>query len=160
MGHHSIFHDVTSLINWYEMLHAGDLTNRFFADQTYDYIFSVFTIWSGEPRHSQCMMAAWNGSIFRVTGPLWVSCEFPSQRPVTRGFDVFFDLRLDKRLSKQSRRRWFETPSHPLWRHCNDNYYGFKKLSTFSVCEYQNTTKRQRKCQKHVCLRRFRDSGR
>ena len=32
----------------------------------------------------------------------------------------FFDLRLNKRLSKQSRRRWFETPSHPLWCHCND----------------------------------------
>ena len=40
-------------------------------------------------------------------------------RPVTRGFDVFFDLRLNKRLSKQSRRRWFETPSRSLWRHCN-----------------------------------------
>ena len=35
-------------------------------------------------------------------------------------FDVFFDLRLNKRLSKQSRHRWFETPSHPLWRHCNE----------------------------------------
>ena len=30
--------------------------------------------------------------------------EFPSQRPVTRSFDVFFDLRLHKRLSKQLRR--------------------------------------------------------
>ena len=29
--------------------------------------------------------------------------EFPAQRPVTRSFDVFFDLRLNKRLSKQSR---------------------------------------------------------
>ena len=28
--------------------------------------------------------------------------EFPAQGPVTRSFDVFFDLRLDKRLSKQS----------------------------------------------------------
>ena len=27
--------------------------------------------------------------------------EFPSQRPVTRSFDVFFDLRLNKRLNKQ-----------------------------------------------------------
>ena len=27
--------------------------------------------------------------------------EFPTQRPVTRSFDVFFDLRLNKRLSKQ-----------------------------------------------------------
>ena len=48
-----------------------------------------------------------------------VTGEFPSQRPVTRTFDVFFDLRLNKRLSKQSRRRWFETPSRSLWRHCN-----------------------------------------
>ena len=28
--------------------------------------------------------------------------EFSAQRPVTRSFDVFFDLRLNKRLSKQS----------------------------------------------------------
>ena len=31
-----------------------------------------------------------------------VTNEFPAQRPVTRNFDVFFDLRLNKRLSKQS----------------------------------------------------------
>ena len=37
---------------------------------------------------------------------------FPSQKPVARSFYVFFDLRLHKRLCKQSRRRWFETPSH------------------------------------------------
>ena len=48
-----------------------------------------------------------------VTGVL------PSQRPVTRGFDVFIDLHLTKRLSKHSTRRWFETPSRSLWRHCN-----------------------------------------
>ena len=35
-------------------------------------------------------------------------------------FDVFFDLRLNKRLSKHSRRRWFEMPSGLLWHHCND----------------------------------------
>ena len=39
-----------------------------------------------------------------------VTCEFPAQRPVTRSFDVFFDLRLNKRLSKQSWGWWFETP--------------------------------------------------
>ena len=48
-----------------------------------------------------------------------VTCEFPAQRPVTQSFDVLFDLRLNKRLSKQSRGWWFETPSHPLWRHSN-----------------------------------------
>ena len=49
-----------------------------------------------------------------------VTGEFPSQRPVIRVFDVLFDLRLNKRLSKQSRRRWFATPSLSLWPHCND----------------------------------------
>ena len=48
-----------------------------------------------------------------------VTGEFPAQRPVTRSFDVFFDLRLNKRLTKQSWGWWFETPSRPLWRHCN-----------------------------------------
>ena len=47
--------------------------------------------------------------------------EFPTQRPVTRSFDVFFDLRLNKRLSKQPWGWWFETPSWSLWRQCNDN---------------------------------------
>ena len=42
-----------------------------------------------------------------------VTGAFPLQRPVTRSFDVFFDLR----LSKQSIRQWFETPSRSLWRH-------------------------------------------
>ena len=46
--------------------------------------------------------------------------EFPTQRPVTRSFDVYFDLRPDKRLSKQSWGWWFETLSHSLWRHRND----------------------------------------
>ena len=43
----------------------------------------------------------------------------PAQRPVTWSFDVFFDLRLNKRLSKQSWGWWFETLMRPLWRHCN-----------------------------------------
>ena len=55
--------------------------------------------------------------------------EFPAQRPVTRSFDVFFDLRLNKRLSKQSRGWWFQTLSHPLWRHCNGKYDS--KLGTY-----------------------------
>ena len=45
--------------------------------------------------------------------------EIPTQRPVARSFDVFFDLRLNKWLSKQSWGWWFETPSRPLWRHRN-----------------------------------------
>ena len=48
-----------------------------------------------------------------------VSGEFPAQRPVTRSFDVSFDLCLDKRLSKQSWGWWFETLSRSLCRHRN-----------------------------------------
>ena len=36
-----------------------------------------------------------------------------------RGAFMFFYLRPNKRLSKQSRRPWFETPWCSLWRHCN-----------------------------------------
>ena len=70
------------------------------------------------------MMTSSNGNIFRVTGhlcgeftgPRWI----PAPRPVTLSFDVFFDLRPNKRLSKQWWGWWFETPSSPLWRHCNE----------------------------------------
>ena len=75
------------------------------------------------------MMMSSNENIFCFTDPLWgestghqwippVTDEVPSQRPVTRSFDVFFDLRLNKRLTKQTRRRWFEMPSRSWWRHC------------------------------------------
>ena len=46
---------------------------------------------------------------------------FPSQRPVTRSFDGFYDVHLNKRMIKQSICRWFETPWRSLWRHCNDS---------------------------------------
>ena len=39
-----------------------------------------------------------------------VTGEFPAQRPVKRSFDVFFDLCLNKRLSKPWWGWWFETP--------------------------------------------------
>ena len=69
------------------------------------------------------MMTSSNENIFRVTGLCAenspVTGEFPSQRPVTRSFDAFFDLHLNERLSKQSRRRWFETQLCSFWRHCN-----------------------------------------
>ena len=69
------------------------------------------------------MITSSNGNIFRVTGPLCGEFtgpgEFPTQRPLTRSFDVFFDLRLNKRLSKQPWGWWFETLSWSLWCQCN-----------------------------------------
>ena len=99
------------------------------------------TLWEGKPpviggslhnrtvmqyKHPICrwfMMTSSNGNIFRVTGPLCREFtgpgELPAQRPVMRSFDVFFDLRPNKRLSKQPWGWWFETPSWSLWRQCN-----------------------------------------
>ena len=69
------------------------------------------------------MMTSSNGNIFRITGPLCGEFngpgEFPAQRPVMRSFDVFFDLRPNKRLSKQPWGWWFETPLWSLWRQRN-----------------------------------------
>ena len=69
------------------------------------------------------MMTSWNGKFSTLlalcAGNSSVTGEFLAQRPMTRSFDVFFDLPLNKRLSK----RWwgwsFETPSRSLWRHRN-----------------------------------------
>ena len=64
-----------------------------------------------------------NGNIFHVTGLLCGEFTgrqwFPRTKPVTRSFNVVFDLHLNQELSKQWRRRWFETPSPSLWRHWN-----------------------------------------
>ena len=49
-----------------------------------------------------------------------VTGELPAQRPVTPSFDVFFDLRLNRRPSKQWWCWWIETLSRPLWRHSYD----------------------------------------
>ena len=62
------------------------------------------------------MMMSSNGNVFRVSalcaGNSPVTGEFPSQRPVTWSFDVFFDLRLNKRLIKHSK------DASDLRRHC------------------------------------------
>ena len=89
------------------------------------------------------MMTSSNANIFALLalceGNSPVTGEFPSQRPVTRSFDVFFDLRLNKRLSNVMLHndQWCEASSFlyccprqtveqtgiwdvstPIWRHC------------------------------------------
>ena len=82
-------------------------------------------------------MTSSNGNIFGITGHLCGEFtgdrEFPSQRLATRSFDVFFDMRLNKRLSKQSSDWWFETPSRPLWRRCNATYHSSPILGGKSI---------------------------
>ena len=64
-------------------------------------------------------MEAFSALLAICAGNSPASGEIPAQRPVTRNFDVFFDLCLNKRLRKQSWGWWFETLSSPLRRHCN-----------------------------------------
>ena len=66
--------------------------------------FHRFTTWW---RHQ---METFSALLALSEGNSPVSGEFPAQRPVTRSFDIFFDLRLNKRLSKQSWGWWFKTP--------------------------------------------------
>ena len=73
----------------------------------------VFSAWW---RHQ---METFSALLAICAGNSPVPGEFPTQRPVTRSFDVYFDLRPNKRLSKQSWGWWFETLSWSLWRHCN-----------------------------------------
>ena len=71
------------------------------------------------------MMTSSNGNISALlaiyAGNSPVTGEFHSQGPVTRSFDDFFDLGLNKRLSKQSWGWWCEMALRSLWRHRNEN---------------------------------------
>ena len=66
-------------------------------------------------------MTSSNGNNFGVTGLCvgnsLVTGEFPSQRPMIQSLDVFFDLHLNKWLSKPSNRRWFNVALCSLWSH-------------------------------------------
>ena len=71
------------------------------------------------------MMTSSNGNLFRVTGHLrreFIGDRWP-HKGQWRGALMFFYLRLNERLSKQSWGRWFETPSHALWRYRNEVRY-------------------------------------
>ena len=88
-------------------------------NQLLSFSSSINTWWRPEMETFSELLALCAGNS-PVTG------EFPAQRPVTRSFGVFFNLCLNKRLSKYRWGWWFETPSRPLWRHCNENgtYHG------------------------------------
>ena len=89
------------------------------------HLLCVTLLWglSSEDKQRQIRMTLSNWNISCVTCPLWGEFTghrwIPLTKAITRSFDVFFGLRLNKQLCKQSRRWWVEKPSGPLWRHCN-----------------------------------------
>ena len=78
-------------------------------------------------RHRESIIFSWWRHQMKTFSALLAICagnslasgEFPTQRSVTRRFDVFFDMCLNKWLRKQSWGWWFETLSWPLWCHCD-----------------------------------------
>ena len=95
------------------------------------------------------------------TGNSPVTGEFPAQRPVMRSFDVSYDLRLDKGLSKQSWGWWFETPSRSLWRYYNSGWGRNCSMFRTSTAKYITAARLQvdrniHRC--HIVYRQNKDS--
>ena len=100
----------------------------------------------------QCIKAWWRHQMetFSVLlahcmGNSPVTGKFPTKKPVTRSFDVSFDVCLYKRLSKQSRGWWFEAPSRPLWHFHNgittwDVLHGREKVEWSDCIMNENNT--------------------
>ena len=104
-------------------------------------IFICHCIWHNSLTHIRAnnrrhQMETFSALLAICTGNSPLSGEFAAQRPVTRSFDVFFDLSLNTRLSKQSGGWWFGTPSSPLWRHCNGI---MEHKSPLCYCPYSST---------------------
>ena len=101
--------------------------------------FLVWNPWAMFMNHEWIMMTSSNGTFSALlvffAGHTPATSEFPSQRPVTRNFDIFFDLRPNKRLRKEPWRQWFGAPSCSLWRYCNKNWSTEMnpKLSSYMV---------------------------
>ena len=116
---------ITGWFQWTHLMFYSIVQNTKFVTKNEtdkNYIFNMnpteVSVWHCRLRHHRVvlltrsgryMMTSPNGSIFRVTGPLWgeppVTGGFPSQRPVTQSFGIFFDRRVNERLSKQPRSR-------------------------------------------------------
>ena len=70
----------------------------------------IFLLSRQDKKSPRRLLVAWWRRQMEIFSALLALCagnspvtgEFPPQRPVTQSFDVFFDLRLNKRLGKQS----------------------------------------------------------
>ena len=103
--------------------------------QTWDTDVMYFSSWW---RHQ---MEIFSALLDICAGNSPVPGEFHTQRPVTRSLDVFFDLHLNKPLSKQSRGWWFEMPPCPLWRHSNADFFRYEPVGGVSPNDVQEISK-------------------
>ena len=125
-----------------------------FLGQWEDYVFVQLSHiktakWEPFARFLRCIIytSPWWRHLMETFSELLANCagnspvtgEFPTQRPVTRSFDVFFDPRLNKRLNKQSL-------SRPSWRHCNAFVNGKVLLVVFTFFDGDTAKKITRYC--------------
>ena len=114
-------------LQWHHMSmkgHAAQITKSCWRQPHIDgHLKPLYTWWRHQMDKFSMLLALCEGNQPMTSG-------FPSQRPVTRSFDVFFDLHKNKRLGN-NRRQWFEAPLCSLWRHCNVSpaYYSKRSLS-------------------------------
>ena len=101
-------------MSWWLCLKCDPLT------LTYNKVPCQVHYWRLAPIWWRHEMETFSALLAICAGNSPVTGEFPAERPVTRTFDVFFDLHLNKRLSKQWWGWWFEMPPRSLWRHCNE----------------------------------------
>ena len=104
----------SALLALCDSLHKGQWRRTWMFSMICAWINGCVTWW----RHQ---METFSALLALCAGNSPVPGEFPTHRPVTRSFDVYFDLRPNKRLGKQSWGWWFQTLSWSLWRHRNDN---------------------------------------
>ena len=108
-------------VNWVEMIWLKTSTPGMvvISDSDYNLLFVIYVSHYSSRSWWRHQMGTLTALLAFCAGNSPVTGEFPTQRPATQSFDVFFDLHLNKRLGKQSCGWWFETPSCPLWRHRN-----------------------------------------
>ena len=110
--------------NRYWIKQCGAYIIKITYDNFHGYVTNYTTalpLWTHRPRISwwRHQLETFSALLAICAGNSPVPGEFPTQRPVTRSFDAYFDLRPNKWLSKQSWGWWFETLSCSLWRHRN-----------------------------------------
>ena len=139
LGTYQVIHQITSLASAFHR-ELVDFIHKGKGFPCRDIIMAI-----EYPMYHQYMLTSSNGNIFSVTGHLcaefaghrWIPAEnsgefqrgihrSPVNSPHKGQCDIFFDLHLNKRLSKHWWGWWFETQSHPLWRLCNE-------LSTYTL---------------------------
>ena len=132
IGHHTPVHTWTPhcnvefySINCFMEGHFPTATYLIFG--AYINIFVLQKLWDWKTAWWRHQMETFSALLAICAGNSPVPGEFPTQRPVTRSFDVYFDLRPNKWLSKQSWGWWFETLSCSLWRHRNGRFLIYTK---------------------------------